>query len=288
LYYKYKTCWGEDPTDDDMLNWTPKDFKKYCSSKAYHDDYAANCLLPYHSLKPSPRVGIYGDIRGARNGSGVSSMACPVTKNDVCQVVKLEKTFYLNKEDEKYFNEWNNNVGVGTQIDHTHCVFNESLVPKDDGEKAILQKIQFLHTILEERLNTDPVHSLAHPHGEIYDTYTAYHRLKQHSLAFTREQLSHGILSQYIEAMQSPGKWSGTFFNVALHLHEQIKQYMWLKLIGLLPLQSFCLMQSAVDYIIRLEYVQQMDHREHTDRRVSSTYIDVLHFTGETYNMFTP
>jgi hypothetical protein len=51
---------------------------------------------------------------------------------------------------------------------------------------------------------------------------------------------------------------------------------MWLKLIGLLSLQSLCLMQSAVDYIIRLEYMQQMDQGEYTDRRVSSTYIDVL------------
>jgi hypothetical protein len=45
-----------------MMNWTPKDFKKYCSSKAYHDDYAADCLTT--PLKPSPRVGIYGNIRG--------------------------------------------------------------------------------------------------------------------------------------------------------------------------------------------------------------------------------
>jgi hypothetical protein len=105
-------------------------------------------------------------------------------------------------------------IGVSTQIDHTHFVFNESIVPKDDGENAILQKIQFLNTILEERLNTEQVQSLAHLHGDIYATYTAYHELKQHALAFTREQLSHGTLLQYIEAMQSPGKWSGTLFNV--------------------------------------------------------------------------
>jgi hypothetical protein len=41
LYYKSKTCWREGPMDDDMMNWTSKDFKKYCASKAYHDDYAA-------------------------------------------------------------------------------------------------------------------------------------------------------------------------------------------------------------------------------------------------------
>jgi hypothetical protein len=35
-------------------------------------------------------------------------------------------------------------------------------------------------------------------------------------------------------------------------------------------------MQSAVDYIIRFEYMQHMDPGEHTDRRVSSTYIDVV------------
>jgi hypothetical protein len=61
LYYKSKTCWGEGPTDDDVMNWTPKDFKKYCSSKAYHDDYAAKC--PTNPLKISHRDGIYGNIR---------------------------------------------------------------------------------------------------------------------------------------------------------------------------------------------------------------------------------
>jgi hypothetical protein len=56
LCYKSKTCWGEGPMDDDVMNWTPRDFKKYCSSKAYRDDYAANC--PTTPLKPSQRVGI--------------------------------------------------------------------------------------------------------------------------------------------------------------------------------------------------------------------------------------
>jgi hypothetical protein len=123
--------------DDDVMNWTPKDFKKYCSSKAYHDDYTANCS----TMKPSHRDGIYGNIRGARNGSGVSSMACPVTIHEVRKVVKHNNMFYLNEEDGKDFNVWNENAGVGIQIDHTHLDFNESIVPKDDGEKAILQKI---------------------------------------------------------------------------------------------------------------------------------------------------
>jgi hypothetical protein len=60
LYYKSKTFWGEGPMDDDVMNWNPKDFKKCCSSKAYHDDYAAVC--PTTSLKPPQRVGIYGNI----------------------------------------------------------------------------------------------------------------------------------------------------------------------------------------------------------------------------------
>jgi hypothetical protein len=68
---------GEGPMGDDVVDWTPKAFKKYCSSKAYHDDYSAVC--PTTSLKPSQRIGIYGNIRVKRNGSGASSMACPLT-----------------------------------------------------------------------------------------------------------------------------------------------------------------------------------------------------------------
>jgi hypothetical protein len=81
LYYKSKTFWGDRPTKDDVTYWTPKDFKKYCSSKAYHDDYAA--AFPTPSLKPSQRVGIYGSIRGKRNGCGASNITCPLTKHEV-------------------------------------------------------------------------------------------------------------------------------------------------------------------------------------------------------------
>jgi hypothetical protein len=77
--------------DDDVMNWTPKDFKKNCSSKAYHDDYAAVC--PTNSLTPSQRVGLYGNVRGKRNGSGASSMACPLTTHESHRGVKQDKTF---------------------------------------------------------------------------------------------------------------------------------------------------------------------------------------------------
>jgi hypothetical protein len=99
-----------------------------------------------------------------------------------------------------------------------------------------LAEIQCLYAILEEHLNTDHVKLLAHPYGENYNAYNVYHEMRKHALAFTKEQLSHDTLSQYIEAMQIPGKWSGTLFNVVLHWYEQIKAYMWLNMIRLLPI----------------------------------------------------
>jgi hypothetical protein len=91
-------------------------------------------------------------------------------------------------------------------MDHAHSVFNEYDVPKDVRVKAVLTIIKFLYAILEEHLNTDQVNSLAHPYGKNYDTFTVYHELKNQALAFSREQLFHGTLLQYIEAMQNPGK----------------------------------------------------------------------------------
>jgi hypothetical protein len=73
------------------MNWTPKDFKKYCSSKTYHDDYAKACPT---TLKPSQRAGIYGSIKGTKNGSGISGMACPVTIHKVHQGFKKDKMLY--------------------------------------------------------------------------------------------------------------------------------------------------------------------------------------------------
>jgi hypothetical protein len=58
LYYHNKTCWGEGPTVDDVLSWTPNDLTESSSSKAYHDDYAAaSQSIP---LKASQISGGYG------------------------------------------------------------------------------------------------------------------------------------------------------------------------------------------------------------------------------------
>jgi hypothetical protein len=58
------------PTDDDVTNWTPKDLKKYFSSKVYHNDNAIACPTP--SLKPPQRAGSYDGIRGTSNCQNVS------------------------------------------------------------------------------------------------------------------------------------------------------------------------------------------------------------------------
>jgi hypothetical protein len=70
LYYKSKTCWGEGPTEDDVMLWTPKDLSQYCCTKAYHDDASA-CPTP--PLKLPQRAGSYDSISGAQNGSGETS-----------------------------------------------------------------------------------------------------------------------------------------------------------------------------------------------------------------------
>jgi hypothetical protein len=64
-------CWGEGPTDDDVLHWIPKDFSEYYSSTAYHDDCAAAC--PKTPLKSLKRAGTCEHIRGTINGSETSS-----------------------------------------------------------------------------------------------------------------------------------------------------------------------------------------------------------------------
>jgi hypothetical protein len=107
----------------------------YCSSKAFHEEYAKPL--------PSQNTGIYGNFRGTRNGNGSSGMACPVTIHEVHQGVKQDKMVYHNENDEK-FNEWNENVAAVTQTGHTHNSFHECDVPEDVGEKSVCQKLQFL------------------------------------------------------------------------------------------------------------------------------------------------
>jgi hypothetical protein len=94
-----------------------------------------------------------------------------------------------------------------------------------------------VYAVLEEQLSTGQVNSLAHPNGENYDICTAYYEMKKHAMSLTREQLSHEALSRYMVAMKHPGKWHDGFFNVVSHWYEQIKEYVWLNLIGLLSTQ---------------------------------------------------
>jgi hypothetical protein len=88
---------------------------------------------------------------------------------------------------------------------------------------------------------------LAHPNGEYYNINNAYHNLKKHALAFTMEQLSNDILLQYISAIPHPDKCYGKMFDIVMYWYEQIKQYTWLMLIGLLSVQTICCMQKAVE-----------------------------------------
>jgi hypothetical protein len=156
-------------------------------------------------------------------------------------------------------------------MNFTHRIFNESYNLKDDGEKSVFQKIQSLYKDLDERLHTNHVKSLANPYGEHNDISSVYIELKTHALAFTMEQLSHDTKLKYMmQKTQHPGKWCGTLFNVVLHWYKCIKEYMWLKLIGLPPTQNLCLMQSAVDDVVFLEYMQQ-----NTCRTDSLSYLHV-------------
>jgi hypothetical protein len=73
------------------------------------------------------------------------------------------------------------------------------------------------------------------------------------------EQLSHDSLLQYTARIKIPGKQCGPMFDIVLQWYEQIKEYMWLKLIGLLSTQSLCLKQIEVDAVISLEHMQQIE-----------------------------
>jgi hypothetical protein len=75
--------------------------------------------------------------------------------------------------------------------------------------------------------------------------------------------------------MLHPGNLYGGLFNVVPQWYEQIKEYMWLKLVGLLPTQTLCLVQSAVDDEVSLEYLQN-DHIENTYRKNSLNYTHAL------------
>jgi hypothetical protein len=193
------------------MNWTPKDFKKYCSSKAYHDDFDKACPT---TLKPSQRA-----------------------VNGIPQSLKIILT----------------------------TLSMNMMFPRIGERAPVCQKLQFLYDVLEDCLNTDQVKPLTHTYGENYSINTVYHEMKKQTLALTKDQLSYDTLLQYIEAIQIPGKWSGTLFNVVLHWYVQIKAYMWLELIGLLPMKTLCSMQSAIEDVILLEYKWQIDHGEHTD-----------------------
>jgi hypothetical protein len=170
-------------------------------------------------------------------------MAHPSTKHGFQLGIKQDKTFHQNSKGDKYTNTWNQPY---TQINHTRFVFNdEHDVPKNWNKRALFGKMQSLHNVLEEYLSIYHAKALAHQYGEHHETNNVDLELKKHVLEFTMEQLSGDRLTQHVQTMQHPGKWHGTIFAVVLHLYDQIKLYMWLKLIGHLPsILSVCYKRS--------------------------------------------
>jgi hypothetical protein len=90
-YYKSKTCWGEGPTEDDLMQWTPKYFEPYCCTKACHDDY----VMAF--AKPSVPFKLLNRARSARSASIKSrekhSMADSATLHDIHQGKKHSETY---------------------------------------------------------------------------------------------------------------------------------------------------------------------------------------------------
>jgi hypothetical protein len=80
--------------------------------------------------------------------------------------------------------------GVTDQVGHTHLVTSDYSIPDNDIKQAVFHTIKLLYGTLKERLNVDPVNSLAHPYVEHNDISSVYLELKAHPLAFTIEQLS--------------------------------------------------------------------------------------------------
>jgi hypothetical protein len=113
-------------------------------------------------------------------------------------------------------------------------------------------------------LNRDHAKALSHPYGEHHEANNVYLGLNKHVLEFTMGQLSSDRLTQNMQATQHPGKWHGTMLAVVLYWYDQIKLYMWLKLIGHLPTQTLCLLQKVVEDVIALEYVKKREYMENT------------------------
>jgi hypothetical protein len=83
VYYKSKTGWGDGPTEEDLMQWTPKDFEHYCCTKAYRDDYAMAFGKPYFPFKLLNRA------RSASiNKKEQCNIAEPVTLHDIHQCKK--------------------------------------------------------------------------------------------------------------------------------------------------------------------------------------------------------
>jgi hypothetical protein len=57
--------------------------------------------------------------------------------------------FCQDLQEDNYSKAWNKSFVAATQMECTHSVFNESHVPKDDREKAVSHKMQWMYTVLE-------------------------------------------------------------------------------------------------------------------------------------------
>jgi hypothetical protein len=108
VYYESKTCWGEGPTEEDLMKWTPKDFEQYCCTKAYHDDYAMAFEKPYVPFKLLNRARSARSARSASiNNKEQHNVANPVILHDIHQGKKQWDTYCQEMKVVTHSNTWN-------------------------------------------------------------------------------------------------------------------------------------------------------------------------------------
>jgi hypothetical protein len=162
LYYKIKNLWEEEgPTEDEVMCWTPEEFKAYLTSKAYHDDHA-KCCGP-HSNK-TPRTSNEKEHKGGNQppaqapsaGTGTGEL----TVQEFRQRVKRDIAHYPDLKDDKGFGVWNGFVAKAKHIIHilflAKLTYQKLMKKRLSSRKCRSLCTQiFMYAVMEEHLKSD-------------------------------------------------------------------------------------------------------------------------------------
>jgi hypothetical protein len=164
---------------------------------------------------------------GASNYTPSMRVATPL--QDFEKGIRRDKAAYLALKDNKAWDSWRRSTIATARTHKCEEVFDPLYVATTDDNKALFrQKLLFIYSVFDEKLQTDMGKNLVRTYESNSDAQQVYAELAAHATTSTRADIeSQHILTYLTTARFGSGDsgWKGTGHSFILHWQNKVREY---------------------------------------------------------------